>query len=128
MVCKGSTCKGGEVLEVSREADRVVTKEVTKEVIKEDIKAVTKEDIKAVTKEVTEVVISEAHRAMATVEFTRATEPMVVTRIRTRTITNNNIPTMNLGEEARAKLCLSGGRGCIAWPNTGRTNSTTLPV
>jgi len=115
MVCKGSTCKGGEVLEASREADRVVTKEV----------------IKVVTKEVTEVVISEAHRAMATVDITRATAPMEVNRTTTTSSSNNNnnnILMRNKEEEARAKLCLSGGKGCIAWPNTGRTNSTTLPV
>merc|ERR1711971_1166220 len=118
MVCKGSTCKGGEVPEASREADRVVIKVVIKVVTnKEVIKVVTEEDI------------SVAHRAMAIVDITRATTaPMVVTKIKT-TITNNNIPTRNKGEEARANhLGPNGGKGCIAWPNTGRTNSTTLPV
>merc|ERR1712192_177182 len=75
--------------------------------------------------------ISEAHRAMATVDITRATAPMEVNRTTTTSSSNNNnnnILMRNKEEEARAKLCLSGGKGCIAWPNTGRTNSIILPV
>ena len=100
MECKGSICKGQGVLEASREADR----------------AVTKEDIKEVIKEVTAEDLSEAHRAMVTVDIIRATASMEVTR----TIITNNTQTRNKEEEARANLGLSGERGCIAWPNTGR--------
>ena len=64
MECKDSICKGQGVLEASREADRAVTKVVIKEVIKE----VTAEDL------------SEAHRAMVTVDIIRATALTEVTR------------------------------------------------
>ena len=75
MVCKGSICKGQEVLEASREVDR----------------AVTKEDIKEVIKEVTAEDLSEAHRAMVTVDIIRATASMEVTR----RIISSNTQTRN---------------------------------
>lgn len=98
MECKDSTCREGEVLGGSRGADRLVTKVVTKEVIKEAIKEAIVE------------AISEAHRVMVAVDITRATV--------TRTTTNSS-PTKK-EEGGRANLGLSGGRACIAWPNTGR--------
>jgi len=79
MECKGSICKGQGVLEASREADRAVTKEDIKEDIKEVIKEVTAEDL------------SEAHRAMVTVDIIRATASMEVTR----TIITNNTSMRN---------------------------------
>ena len=92
MECKDSTCREGEVLEGSRGADRLVIKVVTKEVIKEAIVEAT----------------SEVHRVMVALGITRATV--------TRTTTS---PTRK-EEGGRGNLGLSGGRACIAWPNTGR--------
>merc|ERR1719193_1242448 len=99
MECKDSTCREGEVLEGSRGADRLVIKVVTKEVIKEAIVEAT----------------SEVHRVMVAVDITRPTV--------TRTTTNSS-PTRK-EEGGRGNLGLSGGRACIAWPNTGRMNNTT---
>jgi len=107
MECKDLTCREEEVLEGSRGEDRLVIKVVIKVVIK-----------KAIVEDT-----SEAHRVTVAVVITRVTAPVEVTR----TTTNSSL--MRKEEEAReGNLGLSGGRACIVWPNTGRTNSTTPHV
>lgn len=103
MECKDLTCREEEALEGSRGEDRLVIKVVIKKAIVEDT--------------------SEAHRVTVAVVITRVTAPVEVTR------TTNNSSLMRKEEEARGgNLGLSGGRACIVWPNTGRTNSTTPHV
>jgi len=107
MECKDSTCREGEVREGFRGVDRVAIKEAIKELIKEVIV----EDP------------NEAHRVMAIVVITIVTVRVEVTR----TTTNSN--PMGKEEGTRGgNLGLIGGRACIVWPNTGRTNSIILPV
>jgi len=111
MECKDLTCREGEVLAGSRGEDRLVIKVVIKGVIKEVIKEAIAEDT------------SEAPKVTAAMVITRVMAPMELTRIPI------NSSPMKKEEGARGgNLGLSGGRACIAWPNTGRTSSITPPV
>ena len=99
MECKDLTCREEEVLEGSRGEDRLVIKVVIKVVIK-----------KAIVEDT-----SEAHRVTVAVVITTVMAPMELTRI-----IINSSPTKKEEGAKGGNLGLSGGRACIAWPNTGR--------